>query len=104
QPVTEVAGGHPDLALWRLLETEPVQLRRVARSLHCHQDIAATACFALGMVAELDATLGCDPAAYRDLHREAGMIGQALYLEAQARGLQGTGIGCFFDEPVREVA
>jgi SagB-type dehydrogenase family enzyme len=103
EAVVEVTGEVTDLRLWRLLEAEPAQLRRVARSLHCHQDIAATACFALGMVTDVDAALAADPAAYRDLHREAGLIGQALYLEAQARGLQGTGIGCFFDEPVREV-
>ncbi len=28
------------------------------------------------------------------------MIGQVLYLEAEARGRRGTGIGCFFDDPV----
>ena len=26
------------------------------------------------------------------------MIGQVLYLEAEAVGLRGTGIGCFFDD------
>jgi len=26
------------------------------------------------------------------------MIGQVLYLEAEAAGLRGTGIGCFFDD------
>jgi SagB-type dehydrogenase family enzyme len=101
QPV--VAVDDSSLGLMRLLPADPVQLRRVARSLHCHQDIAATSCFALGMVADLDSALGSDPADYRDLHREAGVIGQALYLEAEARALQGTGIGCFFDEPVREL-
>lgn len=89
--------------LTRLAVADPVQLRRVARSLHCHQDIAANACLALGMVAALDHGVGQDPGCYRDLHREAGVIGQVLYLEAQARDYQGTGIGCFFDEPVREV-
>jgi nitroreductase len=44
-----------------------------------------------------------DPGLYRELHREAGLVGQALYLHAEARGLRGTGIGCYFDEPVREV-
>ena len=28
------------------------------------------------------------------------MIGQVLYLEAEAVGLRGTGIGCFFDDPM----
>ena len=30
------------------------------------------------------------------------MIGQMLYLGAEAAGLRGTGIGCFFDDPVHE--
>ena len=29
---------------------------------------------------------------------ECGTIGQVLYLEAEAAGLRGTGIGCFFDD------
>ena len=31
------------------------------------------------------------------------MIGQALYLEAEAQGFRGTGIGCYFDDPVHEL-
>ncbi len=31
------------------------------------------------------------------------MIGQVLYLEAESLALRGTGIGCFFDDPVHEV-
>lgn len=30
------------------------------------------------------------------------MIGQVLYLEEEAAELQGTGTGCFFDNPVHE--
>jgi hypothetical protein len=40
---------------------------------------------------------------YRELLREAGLIGQVLYLEAEAAGIRGTGIGCFFDDPVHQV-
>ncbi|TKD43544.1 SagB family peptide dehydrogenase [Azotobacter chroococcum] len=86
--------------LLQLASLEPLELQRATRSLHCHQDIASTACFALGMLAEFDAALAAGPAAYRSLYREAGLIGQALYLEAEAQGLRGTGIGCFFDDPV----
>jgi nitroreductase len=78
----------------------PVELHRLARSLHCHQDIASNACLALGLLAPLQTAIEADPAAYRDLYREAGLIGQALYLQAEALGLRGTGIGCFFDDPV----
>ena len=35
---------------------------------------------------------------YPRLFWECGMIGQVLYLEAEAAGLRGTGIGCFFDD------
>jgi len=31
------------------------------------------------------------------------MIGQLLYLEAEAAGIRSTGIGCFFDDPMHEV-
>jgi SagB-type dehydrogenase family enzyme len=78
-------------------------LNRITRSLHCHQDIAANACFALGMLAEYDKPIADNPATYRDLHREAGLIGQVLYLQAEKVGLRGTGIGCFFDDPIHEL-
>ena len=31
------------------------------------------------------------------------MIGQVLYLEAEAHGFRGTGIGCFLDDAVHEI-
>lgn len=96
-PVAEIPG------LLRLAAVEPVEWRRIARSLHCHQDIAATCCFAVGMLAEFDAALAGGAHGYRQLFRECGLIGQALYLDAEARGLRGTGIGCFFDDPVHEL-
>ena len=43
------------------------------------------------------------PRAYRRLHWECGFLGQLVYLEAEALGLRGTGIGCFFDDPVHQV-
>ena len=79
------------------------EFHRVTRSLHCHQDIAATACFSMGMLAEFDAVIQANPAAYRDLYREAGLIGQVLYLQAEAHGLRGTGIGCYFDDSVHKL-
>jgi len=92
----------PGLPLTALHQVDPAALKRLARSLHCHQDIAACSCLTIGMVAPLDAAVSDDPAAYRDLHRAAGLIGQALYLVAESIGLRGTGIGCYFDDPVRE--
>lgn len=92
----------PGLPLRELRAVAPAVLKRVARSLNCHQDIAANSCLTIAMVAPLETAVAADPAAYRDLHRAAGLIGQALYLGAESLGLRGTGIGCFFDGPVRE--
>ena len=39
---------------------------------------------------------------YRRLFWECGLIGQVLYLEAEAAGAGGTGIGCFYDDPVHD--
>ncbi len=93
----ENAPPYPGLQL--LTPAPAAELQRVARSIHCHQDIASNACFALGMLAEYDANISADPSSYRDLLREAGLIGQVLYLQAVALGLRGTGIGCYFDDP-----
>ncbi len=79
----------------------PTRLTELARRLHCHQAIAAEACLVIGIAAPLEAHIAEHPNAYRTLHRAAGLIGQQLYLEAAAEGLAGTGIGCFFDTPVR---
>ena len=35
---------------------------------------------------------------YRRLFWEAGVLGQVLYLEAEAARVRGTGIGCYFDD------
>ncbi len=88
------------LPLFALLEGDA---RAVARLLACHQDIAADGAFSLGMVAEFDATLAEGAHRYRHLFWEAGLIGQVLYLEAEAAQLRGTGIGCFFDDAVHEL-
>jgi SagB-type dehydrogenase family enzyme len=75
-----------------------------ARALSCQQDIAAQGAFSLGMLADFERVLNqYGPWYYRNLFWEAGMLGQILYLEATAQGLGGTGIGCFFDDPVHEL-
>ena len=40
------------------------------------------------------------PGFYPRLFWETGLIGQMLYLESEAAGQRGTGIGCFFDDEV----
>jgi len=43
------------------------------------------------------------PWVYRQLFWEAGILGQILYLEAEAAGVRGTGIGCYFDDAVHDL-
>ncbi len=77
----------------------PGDLRDFARTLSCQQDIAADGAFSLGMLARFEPVLReRGAAAYRELFWEAGMIGQAIYLAAEAAGVRGTGIGCYFDD------
>lgn len=86
------------LRLYRLLAGDA---RSAARRVSCGQDIAADGCFSLGMIAEFQGTLERHGAwFYPRLFWECGMIGQVLYLEAEAAGVRATGIGCFFDDPV----
>ncbi|MFI3156137.1 MAG: SagB/ThcOx family dehydrogenase [Methylococcaceae bacterium] len=77
--------------------------RQIAKTLSCHQPIASDSAFSLGMVAEFGETVQAAPWLYRRLFWECGLIGQVLYLEAEAAGVRGTGIGCYFDDSVHEL-
>lgn len=89
------------LPLYCLIEAD---VREAARQISCHQDIASDGCFSLAMIAEFTLPLEhYGPWFYPRLYWEAGMIGQLLYLEAEAAGIRSTGIGCFFDDPMHEV-
>jgi SagB-type dehydrogenase family enzyme len=103
------AGTRPDF-LW-----EPVEpgfplyrlalgdFRQTAAMVSCNQDIAGDSAFSLGMIARFGDSVRREPFRYRHLFWESGLIGQVLYLEAEARGARGTGIGCFFDDAVHDL-
>ncbi len=93
----EVESGFP------LYVLERGNFRQTAVMLSCHQDIAGSGVFSLGMIARFGDGLRREPFRYRQLFWESGMIGQILYLEAEARGVRGTGIGCFFDDAVHDL-
>ena len=80
----------------------PLQVQQFAATASCHQDIAADGAFMLAMLARFDDISPARPWLYRQRFWEAGMLGQVLYLEAEACGLQGTGIGCYFDDVVHD--
>ncbi|WP_239142704.1 SagB/ThcOx family dehydrogenase [Variovorax sp. WS11] len=87
-----------------LRKLESGDARRLATQVSCQQDIAGDGVLSLGMIAEYrDALFTHGPWFYRLLFWEAGIIGQVLYLESEAAGIRGTGIGCFFDDPVHRV-
>ncbi len=77
--------------------------RDAARTISCHQDIAADSCFAVGFLTEFAGPLQDAPWAYRELLWETGLLGQILYLEAEAAGIRATGIGCFFDDAMHRL-
>jgi SagB-type dehydrogenase family enzyme len=77
--------------------------RKAAHTLSCHQAIAADSAFAVAMLAEFEAPLQEGDWVYRQLFWEAGVLGQSLYLEAEAAGVRGTGIGCYFDDKAHEI-
>jgi len=84
------------LPLFTLVEGN---FREQAEVVSCHQEIAAAGAFSLGMIAEFAESIrGTGAWWYRKLFWESGLLGQVLYLEAEAAGVRGTGIGCYFDD------
>ena len=78
--------------------------REAAAHASCFQAIVGDSAFSLGMVADFARTLEENGAwAYRRLFWETGLIGQVLYLEAEAAGVRSTGMGCYFDDFVHQL-
>ena len=84
-----------DLPLYRL---KPGDFVYESIEISCDQTIAGYSAFSLGMLAHFHPLLKAAPGAYRQLFWEAGQVGHILYLEAEAHGYRGTGIGCFLDD------
>ena len=97
-----LAPGCPeDLPLYWLLEGDA---KKLAIQISCHQEIAGDSAFSFGMLAEFEGRVREGGAWwYPRLFWESGLLGQVLYLEAEAAGVRATGIGCFFDDPVHEI-
>uniref|UniRef100_UPI00345BA16C nitroreductase family protein n=1 Tax=uncultured Azohydromonas sp. TaxID=487342 RepID=UPI00345BA16C len=89
------------LPLWRLAENPA--LAGALRTIDCHQALGSDAALAFALLAEFNQPLRDAPWRYRELLVEAGLLGQVLYLEAEAAGFSGTGIGCYFDDTLHEL-
>jgi nitroreductase len=88
----------------RLFLLLPADVTWAANRLSCDQEIASDGFFSLGMIARLESAVRARGEwFYRRLFWECGVIGQVLYLEAEAAGVRGTGIGCFYDDAVHEL-
>ncbi|MCK5718478.1 MAG: SagB/ThcOx family dehydrogenase [Thiomargarita sp.] len=86
----------PDyLPLYQLISGDA---KMVAQQIFCNQEIASDGAFSISMLAEFEETLKNGAWYYKHLLWEAGLIGQVLYLESEAAGVRGTGVGCFFDD------
>jgi SagB-type dehydrogenase family enzyme len=89
-------GGRCKLKLIR-----PGDQRLAATHLSLRQEMAGNACVTFSLVGDLaSATKAFGDRGYRYVHFEAGVIGQRLYLAAEALGIGGSGIGAFFDDQV----
>jgi SagB-type dehydrogenase family enzyme len=87
-----------------LLLLVPIDAGRIANRLSCDQDIAEDGFLSLSMIARFEAPLHQRGEwFYRRLFWECGVIGQTLYLEAEAAGARATGIGCYYDDPVHDL-
>jgi len=114
RPMKDFQSGMHEQFVWTIPDNCPESLplycleegdaKNLAMQLSCGQEIAKDSAFTLGMVAEFDESLETfGPWFYKRLFWETGLIGQVLYLEAEAAGIRSTGIGCFFDDPVHRV-
>ena len=82
----------------------PIDAGRIANRLSCDQNIAEEGFFGLGMIARVEQPLReRGEWFYRRLFWECGLIGQVLYLEAEAADARATGIGCYYDDPVHDL-
>ena len=67
-----------------------------AKFINCYQDLGKNSAFTISMI--IDKNEIKENFFYKLAMFEAGMIGEVLYLEAEAKNLRGCGIGCFFDD------
>jgi hypothetical protein len=99
--IWEPVDGCPESLPLRLLL--PLDLRKYVQGIACDQEIAAHGAVTVVLLADWQASIELGGFWYRRLFWEAGLLGQALYLEAEAAGVRATGIGCFLDDELHRL-
>eukprot|EP00746_Dinoflagellata_sp_MGD_P049711 gnl/MRDRNA2_/MRDRNA2_223892_c0_seq1.p1 gnl/MRDRNA2_/MRDRNA2_223892_c0~~gnl/MRDRNA2_/MRDRNA2_223892_c0_seq1.p1 ORF type:complete len:247 (+),score=43.05 gnl/MRDRNA2_/MRDRNA2_223892_c0_seq1:337-1077(+) len=95
-----VVDNERNLPLYRLVSQDAKEFAKISS---CLQDIGANGTAAFAFLAEWRPVLNEFGAwMYRNLHWEAGAIGGAFYVAAEAVGLRATGVGCFFGPLLHE--
>ncbi|OPY44080.1 MAG: Nitroreductase family protein [Methanosaeta sp. PtaU1.Bin028] len=78
-------------------------IQAFSKDASCRQDLASDGSFCLAMLGDMRCLRDVGAWMYPRLFWECGMIGQALYLEAEAIGMGACGLGCFFDDMVHDM-
>ena len=80
----------------RLYLIEKGDFSKASKFINCTQDLGEFSSVSFSFVADFKKIT--KNYHYKLTLQEAGMIGHILYLEAEAKGIRGCGIGCFFDD------
>jgi SagB-type dehydrogenase family enzyme len=97
---TEIIGLPLDLNLFLLQRCDA---RYLSRFLSGDQELASDGCFSISMICKLNSILAQDGLrGYERVHWESGYLGQMIYLASEVVGVQGNGLGYFFDVDVHK--
>ena len=84
----------------RLYLIEKGDFSKASKFINCTQDLGEFSSVSFSFVADFKKIT--KNYHYKLTLQEAGMIGHILYLEAEAKGIRGCGIGCFFDDLIND--
>ena len=84
----------------RLYLIEKGDFSEASKFINCTQDLGKFSSVSFSFVANFEKIT--KNYHYKLTLEEAGMVGHILYLEAEAKGIRGCGIGCFFDDLINE--
>jgi len=80
----------------RLYLIEKGDFSEASKFINCTQDLGKQSSVSFSFVADFEKIT--KNYHYKLTLQEAGMVGHIIYLEAEAKGIRGCGIGCFFDD------